>query len=228
MLNDSCHFSFAGKVAFFNEKEKGVMKLIAVTSGSQKEARLFQVIMGISPYVDAIMLREKQMTKSGYSLFVQRLLAQGLPAEKLIIHGHQILPKETAVPTLHLPENRLPEVDCLQKKYPCLQIGVSTHSLEVAKRAEQVGAAYVLYGHVFSTASKKGVKPRGVKQLATVAKALNIPVYAIGGITTGKVNDIYQAKAGGVAVMSGIFSHTDPLEAVKSFRKEVNGYEGTR
>ncbi|WBX82042.1 thiamine phosphate synthase [Virgibacillus salarius] len=130
--------------------------------------------------------------------------------------------------TLHLSEKRIQEVHDLRKQSPGLQVGVSTHSNEVAKRAEQLGATYILYGHVFSTASKKGVKPKGVEKLAAVAKEVSIPVYAIGGITSAKVTDIYQAKASGIAVMSGVFSQNNPLQAVQSFRKEVNRYEETR
>ncbi|GAA0424780.1 thiamine phosphate synthase [Agaribacter marinus] len=204
------------------------MKLIAVTTGEQEEKYLIQTIASIIPYLDAVILREKQMTEQDYSLFIQRVLAQGVPEEKLIIHGHTTLPGETNVKTLHLSEKRIQEVHDLRKQSPGLQVGVSTHSNEVAKRAEQLGATYILYGHVFSTASKKGVKPKGVEKLAAVAKEVSIPVYAIGGITSAKVTDIYQAKASGIAVMSGVFSQNNPLQAVQSFRKEVNRYEETR
>ncbi|WBX82041.1 hypothetical protein PD280_10630 [Virgibacillus salarius] len=68
------------------------MKLIAVTTGEQEEKYLIQTIASIIPYLDAVILREKQMTEQDYSLFIQRVLAQGVPEEKLIIHGHTTLP----------------------------------------------------------------------------------------------------------------------------------------
>jgi thiazole tautomerase (transcriptional regulator TenI) len=48
-------------------------------------------------------------------------------------------------------------------------------------------------------------------------KELHIPVYAIGGITPDRVKEIRQTKADGIAIMSGIFSSSDPLASAIQF-----------
>lgn len=72
-----------------------------------------------------------------------------------------------------------------------------------------------MYGHVFETDSKKGQPARGINELIEIKKELQIPVYAIGGITPEKIRNIRQTNADGIAIMSGIFSADNPVAATK-------------
>lgn len=83
-------------------------------------------------------------------------------------------------------------------------IGVSVHSAEEAVMGERMGAGYVTAGHVFLTECKKGLPARGLPFLRSVCESVRIPVYAIGGITPDRVNDVLDAGAAGFCVMSGI------------------------
>ena len=65
------------------------------------------------------------------------------------------------------------------------------------------GATYLTAGHVFLTDCKKGVPARGLDFLADVCRAVNVPVYAIGGINDKNAGDCIQAGAAGVCMMSG-------------------------
>lgn len=63
-------------------------------------------------------------------------------------------------------------------------IGASCHSLGEAVAAERDGADYIFFGPVFATPSKAAYgPPQGVERLWEVARAVKIPVIAIGGIT---------------------------------------------
>lgn len=83
-------------------------------------------------------------------------------------------------------------------------IGVSVHSFEEAVKAELSGADYLIYGHVFKTDCKKGVKPRGLKELSKICEKVKVPVYAIGGITCENYKDVLETNASGVAIMSSL------------------------
>ncbi len=101
-------------------------------------------------------------------------------------------------------------------------IGASVHSLSEALEAQALGAAYVTAGHVFETACKPGVAPRGLVFLRKIAQALDIPVYAIGGIDSGNVSDTRMAGASGVCVMSGLMSADDVKGYVKALRSAAD------
>jgi thiamine-phosphate pyrophosphorylase len=80
-------------------------------------------------------------------------------------------------------------------------IGRSVHSLDSALRAEQQGADFVIFGPVWSSPSHREARPAGVKALAGVARALRIPVVAIGGVTTERIAECHDAGAAGYAAI---------------------------
>jgi len=86
-----------------------------------------------------------------------------------------------------------------------LIIGVSTHNLDEAIKAERGGADFVTLGPVYPTPSKlKYGPPIGVDTLRDVARQVRIPVFAIGGVTLDNMSEVMGAGANGVAVISSI------------------------
>ena len=82
--------------------------------------------------------------------------------------------------------------------------GVSIHSLGEALEVEKKGADYILYGHVFATECKKGLKPRGLEELKEICSKVKIPVYAIGGINKENYESVLEVGASGIAIMSSL------------------------
>jgi thiamine-phosphate pyrophosphorylase len=80
-------------------------------------------------------------------------------------------------------------------------IGRSVHSLDAALRAEQEGADFVIFGPVWPTPSHRESQPAGVEALARVARALRIPVLAVGGVTRERVAECEAAGAAGYAAI---------------------------
>lgn len=86
-----------------------------------------------------------------------------------------------------------------------LAMGVSTHSMEEALRAESSGADFITFGPVYDTPSKRAFgEPVGTQLLSEVAARLTIPVLAIGGIRLERVAEVRRAGAHGVALISDI------------------------
>lgn len=86
-----------------------------------------------------------------------------------------------------------------------MQIGVSTHSLEQAVRAEAEGADLIAFGPVFETSSKQNPDPVvGLQMLAEVAEAVSRPLVAIGGITPENAEETLRAGARYLAVISAL------------------------
>ena len=92
-------------------------------------------------------------------------------------------------------------------------IGVSTHSLDEAIRAEADGADYIGFGAMYPTRSKEVVHLPGPGRLAELQGKLKLPVVAIGGITRDNVATVIDAGADAVAVISAVLSAPDPAVA---------------
>lgn len=105
--------------------------------------------------------------------------------------------------------------------FPSLSIGCSVHSIAEAMEAEESGADYCIYGHVFATGSKVGVPPRGIESLRSVVNHVNIPVIAIGGIHSNNAEQVLKSGAQGIAVMSAVFFADDPVSEAKKLAKIV-------
>jgi thiamine-phosphate pyrophosphorylase len=81
-------------------------------------------------------------------------------------------------------------------------IGVSCHSAEDVRAAEEAGADYVFLGPIFSTPSKRRFgAPLGVQTLANACRSARIPIIAIGGIDGTNATACLKARATGIAAI---------------------------
>jgi thiamine-phosphate pyrophosphorylase len=80
-------------------------------------------------------------------------------------------------------------------------IGRSVHSIQAAKKAEEDGADFVIFGPVWASESHPESVPAGVDVLTDVARELSIPVLAIGGVTEERIAVCRSAGAAGFAAI---------------------------
>ena len=81
-------------------------------------------------------------------------------------------------------------------------VGVSCHSLEDAREAEGAGAAYIFFGPVFDTPSKRGMgESQGIARLGEICRGVAIPVFAIGGVSEENAGECIRAGAAGIAAI---------------------------
>ena len=100
-------------------------------------------------------------------------------------------------------------------------IGISANNKIDISNAIKGGCDYIGIGPVFETATKKGKKAIGIEKIKTLAKDLNIPWFAIGGI---KANNISYLKRNGfrkVALVSQLMNSEDPEEDAIMILKEL-------
>ena len=102
-------------------------------------------------------------------------------------------------------------------------IGVSAHSIEEAKQAEEGGADFITLGPVYKTPSKlKYGQPLGVDIIRKAKAEISIPVFAIGGIKENKIKEVMDAGADGIALISGILGAKDIKEKTGEFLRLLN------
>ena len=90
-------------------------------------------------------------------------------------------------------------------------VGISTHDLDQARAAEREGADYIGFGPMFGTRTKAtAYEARGPEMLKQIRSALTLPIVAIGGISERNAQEVWQAGADSVAIISDILHDDDP------------------
>ena len=101
-------------------------------------------------------------------------------------------------------------------------IGISANNEIDISDALKKGCDYIGIGPVFETATKKDKKPLGIEKIKTLTKDLNIPWFAIGGVTK---NNISYLKSNGfqkVALVSELMNSEDPKEDAMMILKKLS------
>lgn len=156
--------------------------------------------------LDALIVREKDLSEEEYYSIAGKVMDICADANvKCILHSFCNVAQRLSCEYIHLPLHILSKNPRLKNQF--VEIGVSTHSVDDAVEAQRLGAAYITAGHIFSTDCKKGIPPRGLDFLQNVCKSVNIPVYAIGGLTEEKIPIVIENGAAGACIMSGIMRY---------------------
>ncbi len=134
--------------------------------------------------VDYIMLRENHLSDESY-------LALASSVQQIVDQTHTDLvvchrPKIAEILGVHLHSRFHERLD--------VSFSVATHSKEEMQVIDQ--ATYCLYGHVFESACKEGLAPRGYHELSGHKKAV-----ALGGINLSRAKEL-MGKAKHLAFMS--------------------------
>lgn len=152
----------------------------------------------------AVILRAKELNKADYCILAKE--ATQICSEHelpLILHSDWQLALELGIRRLHLPLALLRQLP-QSARTNCTWLSTSVHSVEEALEAQSLGATAFVAGHIYATQCKAGVAPRGLSFLKAVCAAVQLPVYAIGGIGFDATQHAELQKNGarGACVMS--------------------------
>jgi thiamine-phosphate pyrophosphorylase len=136
----------------------------------------------------------------------------------LVVNDRVDVALACGVPAVHLGARSLAIADVRRLVGSGKAVGVSCHTAAEVGRAVEDGADWIFAGTIFSTPSHPGVPGVGLGGLARMIGASgSSPTVAIGGIVPGRVAEVRQAGAGGVAVLRGIWDAPDPARAVDEY-----------
>ena len=184
---------------------------------------------------DKILLRESDLPECEYENLAQKMLdiiAECGSGARLVLHTYANVTSRLGVGELHLPFAKfmalggeratnlrnLVKFDgvctdkdedggiCASNLTQKLKVGVSVHSLQQALSAQELGADYVVAGHIFDTPSHAPERGRGLNFLQEICEKLSIKTYAIGGINFENLSEIKDTGAAGAYMMRGFLS----------------------
>jgi len=174
--------------------------------------------------VKAIQLREKDLPtrlllELAYEL---RKLTRAYGA-RLLINDRVDLCLAVEADGVHLRAEGLPLKQVRSLLGPEKLIGVSTHSVQEALKAQREGADFIVLGPIYFTPSKVSYgSPLGFMILQAARRAgVTLPIFAIGGLTSERVQEIRSAGADGAAVISAILTAENVQQAAKDFLHQL-------
>jgi len=80
-------------------------------------------------------------------------------------------------------------------------VAASCHNLQELQHAQQIGVDFVVLAPVLTTKSHPETEPLGWEQFAKLVSKVNLPVYALGGLSESGLDVARQAGAQGVAAI---------------------------
>jgi len=172
----------------------------------------------------AVQLREKDLaTRELLDLAYRMRALTAAYGAKLFINDRVDIALSVGADGVHLGNTSIPVQAARKASEERLMIGVSTHSQQEAQQAEKDGADLITLGPVYETPSKVQYgSPVGLPVLGDVSGAIGLPVFAIGGITIGRIEEIMEQGAYGTALISAALTAEDIQKTTEEFIRKLS------
>lgn len=190
-----------------SEKSTSLPRCCIISSGREKtgeDSSLLRLMENLPVSLPCmVQIREKHLdAKSLYELSCRAAIMKRLSGTLVLLNERADIAMAAGLDGVHLPE-----IAChpaaLKAAGLDMLYGCSVHSIESAHAAENNGAAYLLFGPVFDTPSKRSYgAPQGLGKLETLCRSTTLPVFAIGGVTPENAPLCRETGAWGCAALS--------------------------
>lgn len=173
--------------------------------------------------VHLVQLRERDLDGKALLRLARRCLdAIRGTRTRLVVNDRADVALAADAHGVHLPAHGVPARRLRPHLPPHFLVGRSVHDpAEAARAASDGGLDYLVFGAVFATASKPGVRPAGIGALRAAAAAVPLPVLAIGGITADRCTEVAAAGAAGIAGI-GLFAGAQPRESLQTLVRKAS------
>lgn len=177
---------------------------------------------------DIIQLRAKRESRDDVRRLAEKLLPitrnAGVP---LVVNDYVAIARELGAECVHLGQedffdrgmNHRSELFDLSSD---LWLGLSSHAAAQGERAMKAGADYIAVGPVFPTGTKPGRPPCTLDYVRWASANVNVPWFAIGGIDLRTLDQVLEAGARRICVVSAILNAPDVAKACRDFKRRLN------
>jgi len=153
--------------------------------------------------VKLIHARLKKLPEAQLNIFIEQIYPV-CQQNKVLLLINSDRASEVIVDGIHLTSRHLL---ALQKRpESCQWLAASCHNLQELQHAERIGVDYVVLAPVFATQTHVGAKTLGWQQFTSLVEQVNLPVYALGGLS---INDLGQARIKGAQGIAAIRAFLD-------------------
>ncbi len=188
-----------------------VLYLVTDSSGLDEETFLAKIEGALRGGVNLVQLREKERPIRevlALAAKVHRLtLSHGVP---LLIDDRLDLALAVGAEGVHLGQTDLPVDTARRLLGPTCIIGATAKTVEQALEAKRQGADYLGVGAIFPTATKVVTRPTSVSTLTAICAAVDLPCFAIGGLTSRNLDVLRGSGIAGICMVSHLMQAPDP------------------
>jgi thiamine-phosphate pyrophosphorylase len=169
--------------------------------------------------VKLMQLRDKRSSARQMFSEVRSLMRSLSPrAVRLIVNDRPDVAALSGSGGVHVGQDDLPVDEARRICAAPMWVGVSTHSIEQLRAADQTSADYIAVGPIFPTGTKENPDPVVGVEFVRKARALTRkPLVAIGGITIGSAAEVYSAGADSLAVIRDLIAAPDPAARAREY-----------
>lgn len=176
---------------------------------------------------DLVQLRAKSSTPDEARRFAGAILPiTDRAGVGLIVNDHPQIALQTGAFGCHLGQEDFFDAGYTQATqvtgcHPAIKLGLSTHAPEQARRALVAKPDYIAIGPVFATGTKPAARPVTLEYVRWAAANVSAPWFAIGGITLQNLDDVLEAGAKRICVVSAILGALDIAKACQAFKDRL-------
>lgn len=208
------------------EFDKGSLYVVTDPQAQKGRSHLHVLALAVRGGAAVVQLRDKVASDEALTVLGKRVRELCDQWGALFIVNERIaVAKAVGADGLHIGQGDLSLSEARKSMGSGRLLGVSTHTLEQAKKAEAQGADYIGVGPIFSTPTKPEVRPVGVELIQKVRETLTIPLVAIGGIDLTNVKRVLAAGAHSIAVVRAVVAQEDILGAAQKFKTVLDAWK---
>jgi len=174
---------------------------------------LAQIERAVDEQVDLIQIRERDLEAADLAALVLDVVTRVRGTRsRVVVNDRLDVALACGANGVHLRGDSVPPSAARRLAPAGFLIGRSIHS--TAELPESEGSDYLIAGTVFPSPSKDGgTTLLGIDGLRAIATAARVPVLAIGGVTSDRLDEIAAAGAAGVAGIGLFLSFDSPKSA---------------
>jgi 8-oxo-dGTP diphosphatase len=150
-----------------------------------------------------LQFRAKTLPADEYAAMAEKIIALCHGHDcRVLLNADERLVAETGADGIHLTSERLLGLSSRPLEQDLL-VGASCHNAAELSQAARIGASFALLSPVQHTASHPELVPIGWDAFASAVADVNLPVYALGGVSAAQLEYSWQHGGQGVAGISG-------------------------
>ena len=202
------------------------LSLYLVTDRSLSLGRPLEVVVeeAVKGGVTMVQLREKDASTLDFYNLAMRLKSilksYNIP---LIINDRLDIALACDAGGLHIGQSDMPYAVARKLLGKDKIIGLSVESIQDAIDANNLDVDYIGISPVFGTQTKTDTAPAlGLEGIGEITRISGHPSVGIGGINLTNAQDIIQAGANGISVVSAIMSAPDPQQSARQLKEIIN------
>ena len=201
------------------------LRLYLVTNRYQDSVESFlkKVETACRSGVTIVQLREKNLTTNQYYQLAKEVKeitdAYQVP---LIIDDRLDVCLAVDAAGLHIGDDELPVSVARQVLGPDKILGVTAKTVKRALEAEEGGANYLGTGAIFPTTTKENAPITLISTLKTICQRVDIPVVAIGGLTSENIDQLIGTGIAGIAVVRDLMQAEDIEAKTQAFLTKLD------